>query len=587
MWRWHIENEALSESHIQGLKSRNDYDEEKFLLVQGDFFGIQSFIFAEGSESNKNSAKLLRGRSFYVSLLSELAALKVLDALDLPSTSQITNAAGKFIILAPNTPQTIEKLRAVEKEINEWFIQNMLATSGLGIVWTKASCNDFIACNEKQNFSLLMKKLFETMEVAKLKRFDLSHCDTAVLEADYSSGVNIYDNRLPANSRLPKDQILLGDYLVKYNRIVVFKDSTKIPSHLARLSLPIFGYEIAFGSTDRNSNLSLSEEVGFMRRYWDFSMPDSENEILWNGCARRNINGYVPRFAYDGEEKSNRYATVTDPYESSSLIKTFAHLACEDRDNGQGQIALSVLKGDIDNLGKIFQTGLVDEKSNRYLSFAKMAGLSRQINAFFTVYLPVLCKNDFPNTYTVFAGGDDFFLIGPWYQVQQLAQRLHSEFNRFVNNPEIHFSAGVVMVKPNIPPKTLAEMGEEALDKAKSVDGKNAVTIYSISLPWTHLEEINHLESLFETARIRFGLSSGYFYSLFQLIELSKLQATKPEASIWRSKLFYKTVRSLGRHSESEQNYVINEFLPSLVKAIETHSDAIRIPLSNFFYKLR
>src|SRR5699024_9708251 len=78
-----------------------------FLLIQGDFFGIQDFIFSGGRETNKRAAKILRGRSFQVSLFTELAALKVLEACELPSTSQLMNAAGKFLIVAPNT----EKIR--------------------------------------------------------------------------------------------------------------------------------------------------------------------------------------------------------------------------------------------------------------------------------------------------------------------------------------------------------------------------------------------------------------------------------------------------------------------------------------------
>ena len=77
--------------------------EEPLLLVQGDFFGIQDFIFSGGRESNKGAAKILRGRSFQVSLFTELAALKVLNACGLPATSQVMNAAGKFLIVAPNT----------------------------------------------------------------------------------------------------------------------------------------------------------------------------------------------------------------------------------------------------------------------------------------------------------------------------------------------------------------------------------------------------------------------------------------------------------------------------------------------------
>ena len=62
-----------------------------------------------------------------------------------------------------------------------------------------------------------------------------------------------------------------------------------------------------------------------------------------------------------------------------------------------------------------------------------MAALSRQLNAFFAIYLPALCQSEtgFSNTYTVFAGGDDFFLMGPWRSQIQLAARMRNEFTRW------------------------------------------------------------------------------------------------------------------------------------------------------------
>lgn len=100
IWRWCHENKTDSKESFL-LQSQESWEKDKFLLIQGDFFGIQNFIFAGGSETNKKSAKLLRGRSFQVSLFSELAALKVLQKCALPSTSQVINAAGKFLIIAP------------------------------------------------------------------------------------------------------------------------------------------------------------------------------------------------------------------------------------------------------------------------------------------------------------------------------------------------------------------------------------------------------------------------------------------------------------------------------------------------------
>ncbi|MFN3884108.1 MAG: type III-A CRISPR-associated protein Cas10/Csm1, partial [Rhodocyclaceae bacterium] len=135
LWRFHADQGHDPEAVREELRAqwdreraghetaRSAWETEKFLLVQGDFTGIQEFIFA-GGETQRQVARLLRGRSFHVSLLAELAALRVLDALDLPSTSQVVNAAGKFLIVAPNTPETLAALRMVQGELDKWFIEH-------------------------------------------------------------------------------------------------------------------------------------------------------------------------------------------------------------------------------------------------------------------------------------------------------------------------------------------------------------------------------------------------------------------------------------------------------------------------------
>ena len=142
LWRYHHERGDDRDEVRARLADRQDWDEVKLLFVQGDLFGIQDFIFASGGETTKRAAKLLRGRSFFIALLTECAALRVLDALSLPPTSQIVNAAGKFQIIAPNTDDTIEKLREVRENLDEWFLHHTFGRSGIGIAWTPATCND-------------------------------------------------------------------------------------------------------------------------------------------------------------------------------------------------------------------------------------------------------------------------------------------------------------------------------------------------------------------------------------------------------------------------------------------------------------
>lgn len=170
LWRWHEEHQKTDERVALSLKNRAEsWNEEKFLLIQGDFFGIQDFIFSAGKETNKQVAKLLRGRSFQVSLFSELAALKVLQACELPSTSQIINAAGKFMIVAPNTAQVRQAIEQVQQALNQWFIKHTYGLVGLGLAILPASCNDFIG----NQFKVLVKELFKQLEFRKgLRRLE-------------------------------------------------------------------------------------------------------------------------------------------------------------------------------------------------------------------------------------------------------------------------------------------------------------------------------------------------------------------------------------------------------------------------------
>ena len=167
---WHDANGQTDDAAIARLRSQSDWDEEKILLIQGDFFGIQSFIFAAGRETNKKAAKLLRGRSFQVSLFAELAALRVLDACALPPTAQILNAAGKFMIVAPNTPAMHDALARVKADINQWLLEHCYGRVALGIATHAASCRDFTA---KDRFCQLIDDTFAELESAKLQRFAL------------------------------------------------------------------------------------------------------------------------------------------------------------------------------------------------------------------------------------------------------------------------------------------------------------------------------------------------------------------------------------------------------------------------------
>lgn len=606
LWRWHdwsvTEGTLTEKKALQAHQGRTDWGEEKFLLVQGDFFGIQDFIFADGSETNKKAAKLLRGRSFMVSLFTELAALKVLETLELPSTSQIINAAGKFQIVAPNTEDVRKKLIAVREEINGWFLQHTFGLAGLGLVWKSACCNDFLA----GRYSTLMENLFADLEREKLRRFDLTGDAPTVFEISYTWGVCRYNNRFPADSKdsapLSRDQIEIGASLTNRDRLLVMRDDAELrQGGVKTLETSIFGYRIGFTQekeiTGRFGPLARS---GGLLRYWDFSLPDNLADTLWHGYARRYINAFVPRFDKFDQLTSDKYQGVDEDDECRpGNPKTFSHLACEDRllaktENDKqgkeqwiGHIALTTLKGDVDNLGKMFKQGLGSTSS-----FAKMAALSRQMNAFFAVWLPAFCKEKYPNCYTVFAGGDDFFLIGPWRSTQKLAAEMAEHFKWYVaENPEIHFSAGMVTTKPQHPVHTLAERAEEALEMAKgnvTSDGshKNAVSLYGEIVHWKDWPQLAALEEEVQRCADRYKLSTGYIYGLLRLIDLRA--GDNIESVMWHSRFAYRTRRYVvDKLKKSEREDAQVELTEMFGLNIRNLKGKFRIPLFNYFYSKR
>ncbi len=637
LWRYHVDQghdpcatrDALrlqwDQERAASPEAAVVWDEPKFLLIQGDFFGVQKFIFAEGGLTQRHAAKLLRGRSFYVSLLTELAALKVLEALGLPATSQVVNAAGKFLVVAPNTPDAVTALKALQTDLDSWFLEHTWGECGIGLAWSPVAARDFRQSEGGTiPFRAAMKRLFDDLEIVKSHRFGL--CKEAAPSPVFHDFLDRFthgecqiDGRSPATmekdgiwmSAMAADQIDIGHHLASRSRVLI----TRAGLGHDGLRLPIFGYHIQFtGHEEATGRFGVEAASGNLVRAWDFSLPESGTQALWNGYARRHINAYVARFGNINNQDVDRYAGIEDSRVAEwrpKEIKSLNHLARDDRrlDTGEdllggrkrwiGTEALMTLKGDVDNLGLIFQQGL------NHPTFARMAALSRQMNAFFAVYLPWLCARDYPNTYTVFAGGDDFFLIGPWHSTIRLAQCMKNEFHRYVaENAEIHFSAGLSMTKPGLPIRQLVTLADEALEAAKSYNpakqaraSKNAVRCFGETVSWADLDRLMEREVALRSAAHDYALSTRYVYGLLQLTDMAGAVKERPENAIWHAYFAYRTRRlaetCYGHIGDRGEREVARARLQASLareiahEGIERHGDAYRIALFTYLYQQR
>src|SRR5207247_2203545 len=119
------------------------------------------------------------------------AGLRLLDELGLPPTSQVWNAAGKFLIVAPNTDAVRSTVASVRTEFDQWFLEHTFGMAGVGVAWEEASCNDFLKGRTEQTspYANLLERLYQSLERAKHRRFDLCAGGTPTFAGDFPYGV--------------------------------------------------------------------------------------------------------------------------------------------------------------------------------------------------------------------------------------------------------------------------------------------------------------------------------------------------------------------------------------------------------------
>ena len=610
LYRYHDETDSLN---IDAIKE--DHETEKFLLVSGDFYGIQDFIFTEGSGTGRASAKLLRGRSFYISLLSELAADMLCRKLELPPSSIILNAAGKFTVLAQNTAKAKGIVSGVEKDINNWLIKHFYGQASIGFATVEASCEDFVS----GNFADLWDRLSKSVDRRKYSRFDISKCgcvETYLDSFDNELGICSFCNKRPAHRdarikddhscRICRDHAFIGENLVKNDQIAI----TTTEAHLFREKLlePIFGrYQLSFAPGE----LGELSRHGELLKFWNIGI-DEKGNVAKNITAKF-LNGYVPKYEDDdlyddryfaGRKSEKKKLEMIDHIKTekeAKTPKTFAHLAVKalnftgKKDRFTGIEALGILKADVDNLGLLFACGFRRER----LTLSRLATLSRQMNNYFSIFLPYKLKTveGFKNIYTVFAGGDDLFLIGPWNRIIHFAEFLYDSFRKYVcYNSHITISAGIALHKPSVPVLAFAETSEKALHMSKS-KGRDSISVFRVTAKWNDFVELQEIKKTLNDWLNKEQINNAMLFRINELIEMKRQEDEITRAGVihieemeclkWRARLKYTIARNVGKKLKGEDRHEAIEDVMQIAKWLEDHGGTLRIPLWQVIYERR
>jgi CRISPR-associated protein Csm1 len=489
----HLKTTAAIVSVLYIVKQNPENVEDgEFILYGGDISGIQNYIFKISRvQGIGHIAKRLRGRSFYIMMLSEALSRYIINEIGLTQANINFCGGGNFEILLPNTPKVEAFLNKFELDVNEWLLKEFHGELGFVSAYVKIKKKDF--CD---SYAEKRDELADKLEIAKRRKFCSKITDKDVWKEQtsdeyqkdicHSCNLNVVKKGKQFCKLCLQDE-KLGRLLPKSNYIVFSQNKISNDS----IEFGHFGYV----------TLLKKEKVCFS----EFSFNSNQKPIFIYGLKEENsaikaiyhLSQTVPMALEEMEidtEEDQEGNKIVQP----GQILSFSTLA----DMSLGDKKIGILKMDVDNLGLIFSLGLGDVDSGKVRSISRLASLSRQISSFFSLHLEGICervfkewKEDPENTwqyrekvsnifYVLFAGGDDLVIIGPWEQIIKLAFEIQKAFRKFTcHNPNITLSAGIYICKPKYPVNHAIDKAEKALEQSKK-KGKNRITVMGETFVW-------------------------------------------------------------------------------------------------------
>lgn len=490
--------------------------------------GVQGFIFrsapALGEEAGrqKGRAKTLRARSFLVTALSRLAARCVLRRCGLPSTHQVLEAGAKSVLLLPDNEEVMrlasEALEAARREI-------VSMTGNLLRVDAAISEPLPLRAFDENAFGTTWRSVAEGLERAKLQGLAPSLRENGSWRCDGWVGDR---PGLPLETPPLRDQIeQLGRQLPKATHLVVRQGAGDSAQHALRFM------DMRVEVEGRNAATK-----GARRFALEFAAWTAGDSLMLAGSYAPTVDRLK-----DLALKAN-VSFDTTAGEPVAPFDRLSRLATDAAGEAVGQDMLGVLKADVDRLGLLLGYGFGEKAS-----LGRLASFSRRLDAFFKVLLMGRLQRDYPAVYTLFAGGDDLFLVGPWYDTARLLRELHEWFGRFACG-RLTISAGLVFTKPNTPIDLMGSAVEEALQRSKE-GGRNRVTVAGATMPWSAYSQAwtlhEQLNSLLAQEQAKVSRSLVYRLLLYgaQAGRVEAGQRVSLDDFRWRSQMSYDLRRNL------------------------------------------
>lgn len=459
---------ALAHDEIAELTA----DEPAAGLVMGDLSGIQEFLHTVPA---KGAARSLRARSFYLQLLSLVAARFVALRCGMPAPAVVMHAGGNFLVVVPKSQ--LARVAEVRLSLERAIFRAHGPRLAVALATTEVSptqLDDFLA---------VRRRLAEALSTQKGQRYAASAEALGLFKPRPIAPVG------QACRACGRDAEEWGD-----------EGEGRLCSFCA--SVQAIGQRLP---TERF--LTIEDHQPYATGGWDQVFAALGVRVqLWGDRPPAPFAGAV--FALDHSALQDmscaRYLPVGRAVprylrEEPDLVETTRmHRAGELLDfdaiagRSPGRPTLAVAKVDVDDLGLVLQQQFVGP---RRASPSRYAAFSTYLSLFFEGYVNErAASRHFPSVYMVYAGGDDLLCAGPLDEVLRFLLEARTDFGRWAgHNPALHFSAGISVSDAHRPIVAGLEEAELLLVQSKAFarpgHRKDAITVSDWTGTWHELRQ--------------------------------------------------------------------------------------------------
>lgn len=490
MLRW-FDFHGISNYKEVCYKKNKEYREKPiFLLVSGDFSGIQKFIY---KVPTKGAMRMLRGKSFYLQIMMENIIDEILNKLGLSRVNVIYSGGGHFYLLADNSPRTIEILKESFAKVNEHLLRNFSTSLYLAGAWEELSAAEMMGNKNDHMEANVFQRVNRKVSVAKQQRYE----GLIPLLCDEHSDINEIRSGMRECSLC--HQSILPDKLEDYALADSENENASVCSicfGLYNLGAKLLDKKSFFAVTSEPVDEGGLEIPGIDRALWCYCT-DKEKAMEWKDKGIL-LRIYSKNDSRTSEEIASRIWVADYAATYHNKVLNFEELAelVGGTTDSRGIYRLGVLRANVDWLGLAFMAGF----TNKYGAFSRYATLSRNLSMFFGRFIDHIAEKQLPSGITpfyllkekredkpryihiVYSGGDDLFVVGAWDDLLEFAVDLRRVFALYTND-KLSFSAGLGLYSPKFPIIRMASETGEMESLAKSDIGKNRIALFGVQAP--------------------------------------------------------------------------------------------------------